>query len=681
MTSWYDTSYRKLFFDFHSPGTTEGLASAYDAEQWASRLQATHAQAVSVFTKCGFGYSYYRKGHIRYVHPHLPEGVDMLGEQVEALHQRSMRAIGYYHTFNSEPVARDHPEWLEREVGGSPRGISVCMLGPLLREWMLPHIEEIVSLYDVDAMFFDGTYAHSPCFCPACQARFAAATGGLALPENQDDPNWPRFLRWKTGAFKDVRDMICETVHRIRPEMPVSFNYAYTPRIPELVPPGVGNLMADIFPDDQVFNGSYFSAYWAAQDKPFDVMNSAFLQWWGDWGCKPASSLQQEVATVIARGGLTWIGYQMTQAFDVAQAVLDEMGKALMFVEERESLLNEATPVRHVAVLHSTSSPDYPGQKRFHLDETSLRGAHRCLSEAMVPHHLVHEVHLLRHLAEYRAVFLPDQQFLSTELADALSAWVNEGGVVIALGRTGTLDEQMQPTGRFALENLLGVRYQGAYDQTHAYIEVIDPRLKPGTLDMPHLVEAPFTFASPVRDDVRVLAKLRKIYLRSDGRLLLRWSPVGEDSGYPAITLRHAGKGWAAFLAADVFRAYQAKNQWNLKHIIANLLDLVVPDPPVRVASPAWLDVSLMRQPTGRLIVHLVNPHGPRPVDGNNYCLEDAVPVRQISVSIRTSKRPARITLEPEGELPMWSYAGGVATVQVPEVAIHRAVVLDSGQS
>jgi hypothetical protein len=35
--SWYATSYRKLFFDFDSPGTTVGLVSAFDAERWAER--------------------------------------------------------------------------------------------------------------------------------------------------------------------------------------------------------------------------------------------------------------------------------------------------------------------------------------------------------------------------------------------------------------------------------------------------------------------------------------------------------------------------------------------------------------------------------------------------------------------------------------------------------------------
>lgn len=686
MKSWYDTSYRKLFFDFHSPGTTEGLASAYDAECWISRLQAAHATAVSVFTKCGYGYSFYQKGTIRYKHPHLPAGVDMLGEQIEALHRRGMQAIGYYHTFNSEPVACDHPDWIEVGADGKPRGTSICLLSPLLLEWMLPHVEEIITLYDVDAMFFDGTYAHSACYCPACRERFAAASGGLAIPRDQHDSNWRRFLAWKIEALKDVRQQTCDIIHKHRPGMPVSFNYAYTARMPEAVPDGVGSLMADIFPEDQVFNSSYFSAYWATLDRPFDIMNSAFLQWWGDWGCKPAVAMQQEVATAIAHGGLTWIGYQMTQSYDVAQAAIDEMGKTLAFVQEREPCLTGAQPVRNIAVLHSTSSQYSSDECNFWVDEKSLRGAHRMLTESMQPHHIAHEQHLAEHLTDYRAVILADQKYLAPKLVDDLTAWVHDGGVLIAAGRTGVLTEQLQPSGQFALEGLLGVRYAGEYDQTHAYIEVTDARLKPGTLDMPHLAEASFVFGQPVSSDVEVLAKLRKIYLRSDGKLLLRWSPVGDDSGYPAITARRIGKGWAVYIAGDVFRAYQVKNQWNLKHIVANLLQTLIPDPLVTVEAPAWLEVVLMRQlaestPAGRerMLVHLMNRHGGRPIDGNNYCLErtDCLPVHDVTVHVRMASQPNHVSLEPEGSVPQWSYTNSILSVQVPEVAIHRIVVID----
>ncbi len=57
------------------------------------------------------------------------------------------------------------------------------------------------------------------------------------------------------------------------------------------------------------------------------MMNSAFLQWWGDWGNKPAVAMQQEVAPVLARGGLTWIGFQMTHRFNVEPAIMAELGK------------------------------------------------------------------------------------------------------------------------------------------------------------------------------------------------------------------------------------------------------------------------------------------------------------------------------------------------------------------
>jgi len=531
-------------------------------------------------------------------------------------------------------------------------------------------------------MFFDGTYAHSPCYCAACRKRFADATGGMVIPKDKKDPAWPAYVMWKLQAFRKVRQAICDTIHRHRPEVVVSINWVYASRVPEIVPEGIGALVADVPPEDQVFNGSYFSANWATLGRPFDIMNSAFLQWWGDWGCKPAVAMQQEVATAIAHGGLTWVGYQMKQDFDVEPAVMAELGKTLDFVREREPLLAGAQPVPYVGILHSTHGYLAGDEASFFVDERSARGAHRLLTESMVPHHFFHEQALRERLSQLRAVILPDQRFLDQELIPALTDWVRAGGLLIATGLTGTRDAEYRDTGRFALEDLLGVRLEGVYDQPHAYFEVTDSRLKPGTLNMPHLAEAKFALARPVADNIEVMARLRKIYLRSDGQFLLRWSPVGEDSGYPAITLRRVGKGWAAYFAGDPFRAYQVKNQWNLKPIVANLLRLMVPDPPVVVDAPAWLEVVLMRQPAAgrrreRLLVHLVNQHGDHAVDTNYRCVEQIQPVRRVKVQVRCPKRPKKVTLEPDGSTPKWGYAKGVLTVNVPEVAIHRVVAIE----
>ncbi len=694
MSTWYQTSYRKLFFDFHSPGSTVDLAADFDAERWAERLDEANAQAVSVFTKCGYGWSFYQKGHIRYRHPHLPPGLDMLEAQIATLHRRGLKAIGYYHTFNSEPIARDHPEWLNREANGKPFGTACCMLSPLLDEWMLPHIAEIVTHYDVDSMFFDGTYAHVPCYCEHCRRRFAEASGGKEIPilpegrtalspEAARDPLWREYGAWYLAAFREVRQRICDTIHAHRPEVVVSINWAYAPRMPEVVPAGIGALVADIFPEDQVQNGSYFASYWSTLGRPFDVMNSAFLQWWGDWASKPALAMQQEVAPVLARGGLTWIGFQMNHRFNVEPAIMAELGKTLAFVKEREPLYAGAEPVANVAVLHATDQHFTRDEPRFFIDELSARGAHRLLTESMIPCHLLHEEGLLARLAEFKAVILPDQRHLSPALVEALAAWVTAGGVLLAAGLTGTTDADGAATGDFALGDLLGLHYEGRYDQSHAYIKVTDERLAAGTLDMPHLVEAATGFARPVSTDVQTLARLHKIYLRADGQLLLRWSPAGEDSGYPAITLRPVGRGFACYIASDMFRAYQAKNQWNVKHIVANLLGLLLPEPLVTVDAPAWLEVVPMRQPAdrapegrGRLLVHLLNEHGDRPLDGNYRCTEQIVPVRDVRVRVRVPERPASVRLEPGGATPVWDYVDGVVTVQVPAVFIHCAVAI-----
>jgi len=599
----------------------------------------------------------------------------MLAEQVNALHVRGLKAIGYYHVFSSEPLAREHPEWVERNADGTPRGTAMCLISPLFEEFMLPHVAEIVSLYDVDSVFFDGCYAHSPCFCDACRQRFAADNEGLDLPVGANDPNWARFVAWKLDLFRDLRRRVCDTIHALRPEVVVSFNWTYAPRMPEVVPAFIGALMADIMPDDQVVGGSYFGAYWALLDRPFDIMNSAFLQWWGDWGCKPALAMQQEVATAIAHGGLTWIGYQMQQDFDVQPAVMEELGKTLAFVEQRDPLLKGAQPVLNVAVLHSTSGYFTGDQATFFVRETSARGAHRMLTQSMVPHHVVNEDTLAQRLGDFRAVIIPDQRHLPPALVASLEDWVQAGGVLIAMGLSGTADVRGAPTGGFALGDLLGLQLVGKCDQSHAYIEVADERLKPGTLDMPHLAEAPFAFVQPMTDDVTELARLRKCYLRGDGEYLLRWSPVGADSGHPAITVRRVGKGWAAYIAGDLCHAYQVKNQWNCKVLVANLLNMLMPEPPVRVEAPAWVEVVLTRQP-GRLIVHLINQHGDHAVDTNFRVVEQVLPVRGISVQVRVPERPSAVTLEPGGVVPEWSFADGAVTVQVPEVHLHTAIVM-----
>ena len=128
-------------------------------------------------------------------------------------------------------------------------------------------------------------------YCKSCAQRFGAETG-RDLPAGPQEAGWGAYVKWALQDYRRIRQRIAETVHRHRPEMMVSFNWAYTMPLPEPAPPYADCLVADISPEDQIFNGSYQARHWAASGKSFDVMNSAFMQWWGDWACKPATAMQ-----------------------------------------------------------------------------------------------------------------------------------------------------------------------------------------------------------------------------------------------------------------------------------------------------------------------------------------------------------------------------------------------------
>jgi hypothetical protein len=64
-------------------------------------------------------------------------------------------------------------------------------------------------------------------------------------------------------------------------------------------------------------------------------------------------------------------------------------------------------------VLHATDQHFTRDEPRLLIDELSARGAHRLLTESMIPFHFLHEEGLLARLGEFKAVILPDQRHLS----------------------------------------------------------------------------------------------------------------------------------------------------------------------------------------------------------------------------------------------------------------------------
>ncbi len=669
--NWHNRIFRKLFFDYHNHKDNWGLAANFDAEKWAEQLKAADVEAVSAFAKCAQGWRYYQKGNVGWVHPEMPAGLDMLGNIVEACHKRGIKVIGYYHTFGSQKIEALHPEWMAKNSKNERAGL--CMNTPLLEEHILPQIREIVRNYDIDGIFFDGTNI-GMCYCDECRKGYKNDSG-FDIPIVKDDAHWLDHVKWLNKKSTELRKKILQAVHGEKQEVLVSFNWSYTPRQPEIIPDDVGFLTCDIFPENQLFSGSYLGKYWSTSGKSFDIMNSAFLRWWGDWGSKPAVAMQQECATIIANGGKTWTGYMMPAQFGVDPAVMQELAKTMRFVKEREEFCRNSEPVPYIAVLHSTHQL-YTKEPTQQIDEKSLYSLHKMLLQGGFHYNILGEQTLLENINKYKVVILPDQRYISRELANALEQFVRNGGGLIATGLTGTEDERYKTTGILVLEDVLGVKFISTYPYTNGYIVINDKQLKEKVLDMPHQIWGEFTYVKPTT--ARTLADIWDVYVRRDGEYYQSGSsPVGKNTGYPSITVNQFGKGKAMYLSGDIFGSCTVRNNWNLKNMFRNMVNMVNPDVLISVDAPDVVEVVLKKQ-GNRTLVHLINHNGERSLNNTIEYTEDIIPIFNIGVKVKLNKLPVSVKLMPENKLLTWNKTDNSSiSITIPKLDIYSIVVIE----
>jgi hypothetical protein len=668
-SQWFLDSYRKLFFDYHTYEAAMDVAIHFDAEKWADQLENSLVQTVSIHTLCNKGWRYYRNGDIGYVHPKLPDGLDMVEEILNACHKRDIKVIAYFNVMAVEIALKYHPEWILTRENGD-KGSIVSLFSGYFEEMLLPQLEEFNSHYKVEGLFFDFLWVANPDDVHA-KNKFCAETGE-EYPKSVESLSWSKYIKWFLAEGKRFRREAIDAVHRGNPETIVGINWSFNYRQPEVPPENLGFLTMDIMPYDQVNEGSFIAKNWAILNKPFDIMNSAFLGWWGDWGVKPAETMKQECATVMANGGRTWIGYQIRPEYEVEQALMDEFRKTFEFVREREDICNGAEVVPYIAILHSSANHFTEGYKTT-LGGQSLRGAHKMLMESGFHFNILDEVTLYENLEKYQVVILPDQRYVDTELADAFRKFVREGGCVIGTQLVSTQNENFDFNGNYLLSDLFGIEYIGNYEHDHSFIMIKDDALKKNVLNMP---QQAFGECVLVKENTaEVLADLWEPLLMEDGRYIHESSPPGKYTGSPAITVNEYGKGQAVFLSNDIFGAYYIRPQWNLKNMFRNLLNDVIPEKLIEVNAPSNIEVVLSEKGDSKQ-VHLVNHYRDKSLGESYTIVEHILPVYNIDINVKSDQRPKSVELIPGRIALNFEYENGQVSFTIPELHIYSIAVI-----
>ncbi|HOW67591.1 MAG TPA: hypothetical protein P5186_27755 [Candidatus Paceibacterota bacterium] len=563
----------------------------------------------------------------------------------EVTAERGVALYMHYSGVWDSEVIRQHPDWAVLNADRSTNKNATSFFGPYADRLLIPQLRELAGVYRVDGAWVDGEcWASMPDYGDASLAAFRAATGFSSIPRKPGDPHWFEFLEFNRAAFRDYLRHYLTQVRQTHPEMQLCSNWAFTDHMPEQVCAPVDWISGDFSPEDAVNSARFSGRYIARQGKPWDLMAWSFTttgERLNGSNQKPAVQLEREAAIVLALGG----GFQsyFTQRRDgsVPDSYLPVIAELAKFCRARQPYCQGSTLVPQIALLYSTASHYREINSMFGRDLSRLNGTLQALLESQQIVDVVSEHHLADRMKEYPLIIVGECDYLEPTFKQQFVDYVKNGGRLLLVGP--------QAASLFAIE--LGVTLDNGRSESF-YLSWEGAMV-------------------PTKDQVR-LAQLPN---KAKPLGTLHASKDSVSSSSPAASIARLGRGRIAATYFSLSRGYLENRSPVMRSFLNELVRQLFPDPIVEVTGSPTVDVTLHRL-AGRMAIHLVNTSGAH-WDRKNPLMTTIPPVGPIEVSIRTPKRPMRVTLQPGNQSVAFTHGKKLTRFTVPGLDIHRIIVVE----
>ncbi len=138
-------------------------------------------------------------------------------------------------------------------------------------------------------------------------------------------------------------------------------------------------------------------------------------------------------------------------------------------------------------------------------------------------------------------------------------------------------------------------------------------------------------------------------------------------------------KGRMVYFAHPVFTTYQRFAPLWCKRLVLNALELLLPDPLVRVEGPSALIATLNAQDDAdRWVLHLLYYVPERRGTGFDT-IEDVTPLDDVAVTLRVDRPVRGVRLAPQAEALPYKADQGRVTFRVPRVLGHQMAEIQFG--
>jgi hypothetical protein len=590
-----------------------------------------------------------------------------------------------------------------------------CGLGPYNFEFMTEVKKEIMSRYRVDGIFINRWDGSGMCYCEHCVKNFKDASGfDLPRTNNPQDPARRAYMLWRQQRLFDLWQTWDRAVRKINPDSCVIPNTGGG-ATSSLDMKKIGELAPTLMADRQARHG--LMAPWAigmnAKEyraalgmKPIVGIFSVGVEEpyrWKD-SVQNGAEIQLWVADLVANGMRPWFTKFGGVLHD--ERWLKPVEDIYRRLAGWENHLRNEHPLARVGVVYSQQTAWFVGNKV----EDHINGWYQALIEARIPFEMVHD-RLLdpAHVGQFKTLILPNVVALSGAQCRQIEEFVRGGGSVIATHETSLCDEWGVRRNNFGLAGLFGVNYGGKTEarMQNTYLRLEHeanphhPLLK-GLEDAPRIIHgvsrveveprekfptAPLTLI-PSYPDLPMEMVYPRVEKTDIAQVFLRELVATDASSTPNSHPSPRGYGGQAELRTPNSAGRVVYFPWDIDRtfwevlcvdhfkLLRNAVEWATnEEPPVTVAGPGVLDVTIWRQKNS-LTVHLVNLTNPMMMKGP---VRELIPVGEQKVRIRLPEglKARKVHLLAAGQTPKFARDGSYLTVTVPSLLDHEIVAID----
>ena len=670
-------------------------------------------------------YPYYDSALFHKRSPHVP--LERIREEIAEYRRLGVRILAVYPPTLQGEVWTAHPDWRriatdtteipEVDMEKFGHGGMLCPLGPY-GEFFVSVLEEILEKHpEVDAFSFDGLHHGGGCWCAHCREAYRAETGAEIPPANLDDPAFRRYQAWADARLERLVADAQRRLKRIKPEVALvtwttnGGRFGHFISLPRNMPARM-NLQFDA-PDQEL---------WLDETNRGDTILPAFgvAYAWATTNHRVAYSEPYLMSHGNPYGKDSFPGHEILRrmmlclthgcgaSIAVAQPprMQEEMWAALDAVRDRREWLVGVEPEPWGALVMSDATKTFYGRSAGLVEARYLAnvvGAFRAVTEEHLPVTVTEDWQLTpEFLARRAVVVLPNSACLDDRQVEALDAWVQAGGGLVASLDASLCTPLGDSRGNFALADLLGVDHRGPAATAPGAAADLDVnfakslpadwhekrrgvfrwRSLPGTF-----LAADTKLATWIgTDPVTFKGPAVRVEPREGTEVLATLEPEGGGPAVPAVTARRHGRGRVVYLAAGVDAAYWQYPYPYERRVLTEAIRWAAGEatPPVRVEAPMCVHATVRRQRHGdstRRIVHLfndVNTTGGHALGTDDVPLrEETLPIHGIRVTFRPGTVLRRVTLEPEGLVLDVEETPAGPAVTVPRLDVHAMVVAE----